>query len=222
MNNTEKTAYSGKLLLVAFFAIAFAYVETTVVLYLRELIYPEGFSFPLKEIPQRLIMIELLRELATMIMLITVALIIARRTWERFAYFVFAFGIWDIFYYVWLKATINWPASLTEWDVLFLIPLPWIGPVLAPVLIALLMTVVGFLIIRLTNRGGYFRPPILSWILAAAATALILYSFMSDTNATLRLQMPQPYSYPLLIAGLLLYVVGFTVACRATVRPAPV
>jgi len=221
MNNIGKSSLAGKLLLAALFATSFAYVEATVVVYLRELIYPEGFSFPLKDIPPRLIAIELLRELATMIMLLAVALIIARRAWERFAYFIFAFGIWDIFYYVWLKVTIDWPASITEWDILFLIPLPWIGPVLAPALISALLIVVGYLVARLTNCGGNFRPPLLAWILATLATALILYSFMRDTDATLRFRMPQPYSYQLLIAGLLLYVIGFIVAYRSATRSSP-
>lgn len=218
MDNIEKTAYSRKLLLIACFAVAFAYVETTVVVYLRDLIYPEGFSFPLKEIPPRLIVIELFRELATMIMLVTVALMMARQIWERFAYFIFTFGVWDIFYYVWLKATIGWPGSLTEWDVLFLIPLPWISPVIAPVLISVLMIIVGILILRLIDRRIDFRPPVISWISAFAATALILYSFLSDTGATLRLQMPQPYNYPLLISGLLIYAVGFAIAYRSAGR----
>lgn len=221
MNNIGKSSLAGKLLLAALFATSFAYVEATVVVYLRELIYPEGFSFPLKDIPPRLIAIELLRELATMIMLLAVALIIARRAWERFAYFIFAFGIWDIFYYVWLKVTIDWPASITEWDILFLIPLPWIGPVLAPALISALLIVVGYLVARLTNCGGNFRPPLLAWILATLATALILYSFMRDTDATLRFRMPQPYSYQSLIAGLLLYVIGFIVAYRSAARSLP-
>lgn len=218
MTNIVKTGYAGKLLLVATFAVAFAYVETTVVIYLREIIYPEGFSFPLKQIPPRLIVIELLRELATMIMLTALAIGIARRAWERFGYFVFAFGVWDVFYYVWLKATINWPSSLTEWDVLFLIPLPWIGPVIAPALIAALMVVTGFLIVRLISSGGLFRPPIVSWMMAWAATALVLYSFMRDTDATLRLQMPRPYSYLILTAGLLLYIVGFVISYRMALR----
>jgi len=218
LTKIEKTGYPIKLLLAAFFAVAFAYVEASVVVYLRELIYPDGFSLPLREIPSRLTIIELSRELATMMMLIIVAAILARQIWERFAYFIFTFGIWDIFYYVWLKATINWPDSLAEWDVLFLLPLPWIGPVIAPVSISVLMIVVGILVLRQTNRGAFFRPPVVSWVMALAATALILYSFLSDTDATLWLQMPQSYNYPLLIASLLIYVIGFAIAYRSAGR----
>ena len=214
MSNIEKMGHTGKSIVVIAFAIAFAYVEASVVVYLREIIYPEGFAFPLKSIPFNLIVIELFRELATMIMLATVAVLAGKRVWERFGYFIVAFGIWDIFYYIWLKATIGWPASLVEWDILFLIPVPWIGPVLAPVLISVLMIVVGLLITRLYARECEFRPGWLSWGFAIAATALILYSFMRDFSATLNQQMPQPYQWGWLILGLILYIAGFVIPYR--------
>ncbi|UCD63651.1 MAG: hypothetical protein JSW34_13045 [Candidatus Zixiibacteriota bacterium] len=200
------------------FATSFAYVEAVVVVYLRNMIYPAGFAFPLKVIPPELITVELLREAATMVMLVAVALLCGRRRWERFGYFIAIFGMWDIFYYVWLKATIDWPGSFLEWDVLFLIPLPWIGPVIAPLLISLLMTICGFIIIGRYAQGRDFSPGMISWVLAAVATALILLSFMRDTDATLHQQMPQPYWYPALMAGLMLYIVAFVMAYARSAR----
>jgi hypothetical protein len=218
MTNIEKTGHTGKSILIASFAIAFAYVETSVVVYLRELFYPEGFTFPLKSMPLKLIVIELVRELATMIMLGAVAMLTARRAWERFGYFIIAFGVWDIFYYIWLKATIDWPSSIFEWDILFLIPVPWIGPVVAPVLISILMIVVGFMITRLYSLGSEFEPGWLSWSLAILATVVILYSFTRDFSATLNQQMPQPYQYSWLVIGLLLYGSGFAIPYRKALR----
>ena len=71
-----------------------------------------------------------------MVMLGSVALAVARNLHEWIAAFAIAFGVWDIFFYVFLKLMIHWPESLSTWDILFLIPLPWVGPVWAPVLVA--------------------------------------------------------------------------------------
>jgi hypothetical protein len=194
-----------------------AYFEATVVVYLRELFYPEGFSLPLKIIPRRFIHIEIFRELSTIVMLIAVAGVAGRKFWERFGYFILIFGLWDIFFYVWLKVTIGWPSSLLEWDILFLIPLPWIGPVIAPMSVALLMIIGGFLITRLYIRGFAFRPVLITWVLWISATVLILYSFMYDTGATIDLQMPRPYLYSLLISGLAFYIIGYIFSHRRSV-----
>jgi len=211
---TRGMAYPPKILMVMLFGIAMAYVEAAVVVYLRELFYAEGFSMPMKMIPRDIIHVEVAREIATIIMLATVAFISGRRFWERFGYFIILFGVWDIFYYIWLRVTIGWPMSLTDWDVLFLIPIPWIGPVMAPVSIAALMTIGGISITRLYHRGFSFKPVIATWILWISATAVILYSFMYDTDATIRLQPPRPYLYSLLFLGLALYTIGYIISHR--------
>ena len=190
------------------YSIAMAFFEAAVVVYLRHLFYPEGFSFPLRPIDKSLIVIELARELSTITMLLAVSFLAGEKPWERFAYFAFAFGIWDIFYYVWLKVAINWPSSIFDWDILFLIPIPWIGPVIAPVLISVLLIVSGILILARVDAGYTFAPKRLAWVMSIAATAIILYSFMSDVKATLHFQMPNPYQYWLLLLGLALYVIA--------------
>lgn len=211
------TNFHKKLIYISLFAIAMAYFEAAVVVYLRELYYPEGFTFPLKILDNQILIIELFRELATIIMLVTVAAVSGRKFWQRFGYFIILFGIWDIFYYVFLKATIGWPSSIFEYDVLFLIPYPWIGPVIAPSLVALLMIIIGVSIIRLYEKGYSFRPTLLTWLLAITATAMILYSFMSDTDATLRLSTPCPYLYWLLISGLTLYIIAYLHSYRRAI-----
>ncbi len=183
-----------------------AYFEAAVVIYLRQLYYPGGFAFPLIDITQKFIKLEILRELSTIIMLLMVAALCGKKFWERFGYFIILFGIWDIFYYVWLKATIDWPASLLDWDVLFLVPLPWIGPVIAPVAISIVMILIGYSITRLFNKGRKFRPTLFSWILAVAATIMIIFSFIYDFGATLHYDLPRPYFYWLLISGMTLYI----------------
>ena len=207
-----------KIIWAAVFGISMAFVESAVVVYLRAIFYPEGFSFPLKPITDNLIIVELARELATILLLLSVSALIGRKFWERFAYFLFCFGVWDIFYYVWLKVLLNWPSSIVEWDILFLIPLPWIGPVIAPVSISALMIIFSLLIIFSFHKGYDFRPTLISRILVLVGTALILFSFMRDTNASLYQHLPQPYLYGFLFAGELLYVTAFTLSYLKTLR----
>jgi hypothetical protein len=191
------------------YAVAMALVEAAVVVYLRRLYYPEGFGFPLKPMDMATVGVELGREAATVVMLLMVGHLAGQRFWERFAHFIFAFGVWDISYYIWLKVFMNWPLSLLDWDILFLLPLPWIGPVIAPCSIAAMMIVIGLCIIHFLQHGYDFHPTRLTWILAIAATLILLYSFMRDLPATLHFQMPQPYWYGLLIVGNLLYLAAF-------------
>ena len=106
------------------FSIAMGFLEAIVVVYIREIYYPQGFQFPLKEFPQWIIVIELIREICTLLMLGTVAWISGQTFLQRFSVFIFIFGIWDIFYYIALKLFLNWPDSILTWDILFLIPLP--------------------------------------------------------------------------------------------------
>jgi hypothetical protein len=201
--------YISTIIWVTIFAIAMAFSESAVVVYLRAIYYPDGFSFPLKAFTDYKILVEVMRELATLFMLTAVAYLAGKRFWERFAYFMISFGIWDIFYYVWLKVLLDWPSSMFDWDVLFLIPLPWIGPVIAPVSIALLMIVFGLIIIYSFQKEEEIRPGWVSYILASVGVIIVLYSFMYDLGATLHQQMPGPYKYELLVIGDILFVAAF-------------
>ena len=215
---------SNKFFWLFLFAIAMAFVESAVVVYLRAIYYPEGFAFPLKPLTDYKIIVEVCREIATIVMLMAVAHISGRKFWERFAYLIFIFGVWDIFYYVWLKVLLNWPATLFDRDILFLIPLPWIGPVIAPVSISIIMIICSIIIIRSIDIGYEFKPSPLAFVIAIAATFIILYSFMYDTGATLRQQMPEPYKYGLLITGDVLYIAAFLMSYlrrRGTLQRAP-
>ena len=198
-----------KIMVVSLFAAAMAYIEAAVVVYLRELYYPGGFSFPLKMLPAKMVIIEVLREAATVVMLAAAAFLSDRKLGGRCGYLLYLFGLWDIFYYIWLKITLGWPSTLLEWDVLFLIPVPWIAPVLAPVLIAAVMVSFGFLIVKRYDRGGTFRPDPLSWSGFAVAVISIWVSFVYDTGATLNHKPPLNYPYFLLAAGLLFSVGAF-------------
>jgi len=197
--------FKKKIVWVAVFAAAFALVEAAVVDYLRALYYPEGFSLPLKLINEHHIVVETAREAATLIMLSAVAILAGQSRWERFAFFIIAFGVWDICYYVWLKVFLNWPNSVFELDVLFLLPIPWLGPVYAPVLISACMILAGLLIMRTESIEGFFRPGKWSWLLSIAGTALVLFSFVRDFEATVKLDLPRPFRHDLFFGGIVLY-----------------
>ena len=137
----------------AAFAAAFGFVEAAVVVYLRAAMgllpgyrgslsdlrhssqnYEQAAS--LSQFPQSLLTIEGYREAATMVMLVSVALLAASKASSRWAAFLWVFALWDIAYYTGLWAIVRWPDSLTNLDVLFLIPVPWIAQVWFPLLVS--------------------------------------------------------------------------------------
>ena len=191
------------------FAVGMAFVEAAVVVYLRELYYPGGFSFPLKTLPTDLAIVEISREVATLLMLATVGWLSARNFFSRFAGFAMAFGVWDIFYYIFLKLTLNWPASLMEWDILFLIPLPWVGPVIAPVLVSISMIAAGILIWHRNSRNDLLKPTRWHWLLELLAGFIIIGSFLTNINAVLNQTMPEPFHWEIFLSGLVLGIVVF-------------
>lgn len=143
-----------KLLVAAIFAMAFGFVEATVVVYLRAAagLLPGYTGIPAQlqltaQIPnppvptvshfsQTLLTVEMVREGATMVMLVTIALLTVSRRREQWAVFLWTFAVWDISYYAGLWATIRWPTSLKDLDILFLIPVPWLAQVWYPLLVS--------------------------------------------------------------------------------------
>ena len=168
------------LIAVGLFAIAMAYVESAVVVYLRALYGIDHLLEDLPQLPDQYTLIEIGRETSTLVMLAIIGWIAGRQRQDRIGYAVFAFGLWDIFYYIWLVIFIGWPRTLLDWDVLFLIPLPWWGPVLAPILIALLLVVGGGMAVLKSERGEVLRFTLVEWSVAGVSTLLVLYVFMLD------------------------------------------
>ena len=206
-----------KILLVFLFGIAFAYIEAAVVAYLRTIYYPTGFRFPLVMHYDRNLTIEFFRELATLVILFSSSALLSRKFWEGFGYFVIIFGVWDIFYYVWLEVIIGWPASVFDPDILFLIPVPWIGPVLSAVLISFTMIVIGVDITRLFYKGYNVKPGLIHWAMVLIGSALIFYSYMSDFGAAFYQQYPKPYNWFLLAGGIILFIIAYIHLHKKTV-----
>jgi hypothetical protein len=168
-------AYSLKkrITFIVIFALAMAYLEATVVVYLRKIFEPHlmllttevidkkevVFSLgvvsflkqtaAIKLIPDaKIVLIEQFREIATIIIILTVSLLAAKQRLRKFAFFLLAFGLWDIYYYIFLYFFIGWPKNLFEIDVLFLIPLLWLAPVILPISVSLAMIVASYFLFR--------------------------------------------------------------------------
>ena len=162
------------------FATAMGFLEAIVVVYIRDLYYPEGFQFPLKALPAGIIVVELIREVTTIIMLGSVAWISGKTLLKRLSVFLFIFGIWDINYYVALKMFLNWPESLLTWDILFLIPITWVGPVLAPVLCSVIMIIMALVFDYLQSFRKLTILKATELVLLLVGAAFIYYTFTVD------------------------------------------
>lgn len=204
-----------KILLSSLFAISMAYLESAVVVYLRELYYPDGFQFPLTGIPAKILITEIGRETATILMLFAYGKSVGRNNREVMAYFAYNFGIWDIWYYIWLKVLMDWPASILEWDILFLIPIPWVGPVLAPVLVSLALIVAGYIILRYENMERPVKLTKSDWILEIISGLIIILSFLTTMRDQRMIDVPDYYPWWLFLFGL---IFGLSIFVRRVVK----
>jgi len=216
---------------VCVFATAMGFMESAVVIYLRELYYKTGFDFPLRTIPPFIGRVEFLREAATIIMLAGCGILAGKTRLQRFAYFVLAFAVWDLFYYVFLYACLGWPQSLATWDILFLIPVPWVGPVWAPCLLSLLMIAGAVFVIVQTHKDPRYKVgPNLWWlIIAGAFTCIVSFmldylDFTYDKNrmwgitsqealfSDISTYVPQHFNYPLFSIGFAFMLAAVSIA----------
>ena len=206
------------LLWVGLYAVAMAYVESAIVIYLRRLYGIGDLMVNVPPFDPQIAPIEFGRELATLVMLLAVGWVAGRRLQSRLGYAVFAFGLWDVFYYIWLWVFIRWPKSLLEPDILFLVPLPWWGPVIGPALIAVLMVVGGMLAVIGDDRGHQVRLLAVEWAAFFAGTLAMLYAFMEDALSILpadahTLSQLRPTSFNWLI-----YLIGLALASFVVLR----
>ncbi len=173
-------AISKTLIWLSIFSIAMGFLETSVVVYLRKLYYPDGFYFPLVAISMDVAITEFWREAATIIMLIGIGILVGKNKIQRFVFFLYCFAIWDIFYYVFLKMLLNWPESIFTWDILFLIPVPWVGPVIAPCIISLSMIVLTFVVVYFQEKSLNVHFKFSESVLLIVGSAVVVISFMWD------------------------------------------
>lgn len=183
--------------------VAFAYIEASVVVYLRKIYYPEGFAFPVVVTDISVIVIEVIREAATLVILWATANLACKRRQNVLAAFILLFGVWDIFYYVFLKLVLNWPEGFNSWDLLFLIPLPWTGPVWAPVVVSLGLVYAGAAVLLRDARGGTAVFSVGFVWLEVLAAMLIILSFLIPGYAVVEQRVPGHFPDYLFWAGFL-------------------
>lgn len=198
-----------KLPWVGLFAIAMAYLEAAVVVYLRRIYGISDLILNVPPFDPQIAAIELGRELATLIMLLAVGWAVGNTQQARLSFAFYTFGLWDIFYYIWLRVFIQWPKTPLDPDLLFLIPLPWWGPVLSPVLVAMLMVVSGVLVIIQDDNGITVKFRTAQWVALAIGMLLMLYTFMADAIAALPADAqalsqvkPTEFNWPVYLIGL--------------------
>lgn len=163
------------LIWITIFALTMGVFEGSVVVYLRALYYPNGFDFPLQVMDNQIILTELIREFASLFMLLSVGILAGRSISQRFGWFLYSFAVWDIIYYVFLYLILGWPESLLTWDILFLLPVTWTGPVITPILISCLMILLGLLLnqfdIKIRKKD---------WIILICGSLVVFISFIWD------------------------------------------
>ena len=195
------------------FGISFGFIEAAVVVYLRALSAPyreaAGLAkdelFPVLTprkgpVPEEVIRIwraERLREAATLALLWSAAMALGKTGTARFAVFLVAFGLWDIFFYAGLRYLIDWPTSLMTPDLLFLLPVPWWGPVIAPLLAATAMVAGGSLYLWKPFRVG-----LLHWVGIAAGCLVMIVAFCWDAELLLNGRVPGTFVWPIYLTGL--------------------
>jgi hypothetical protein len=217
-----------RLIVLVLFGVSFGYVEAAVVVYLRTIDAPfrrELFRdvrhdavFPLPAVEQlyaagpdyvRVLRTELGRELATLVMLAAVGMAVGRTSREWLAGFVFVFGVWDIFYYVFLKLLIGWPASLWTWDALFLLPVPWAAPVIAPVLVSASIIVAGGATLWRESRGRPVHCGRVDRALLVIGGLVVIVAFCWDFRHLAAGGWPHPFNWPLFALGEATGTAGF-------------
>jgi len=216
MGGSQSSAFLKRAFTVGVYAFAMAYLESAVVVYLQRALSITPLTlFPLRDQATLggLGSIEIGREVATIVMLATVGWLAGRTSLERLAWTSVAFGIWDIGYYFWLWVFIGWPTSLGTTDLLFLLPVPWVAPVLAPVLVSIALIAFGFIFARRIERGELLILRIKHWLLLIAGGFVVIVSFTLDAGQIRNGGMPSSFAWPVFIGGMAVALYG---ACRIT------
>ncbi|HEY4898118.1 MAG TPA: hypothetical protein VIH79_00165 [Candidatus Nanopelagicaceae bacterium] len=218
MGNAKKFTFPRRALIVVLFALAMAYLEAGVVVYLQRALKIEPQTlFPLKDQGSlgSLGAIEIGREIATLVMLATVGWLAGSNALERLAWTAVAFGIWDIGYYAWLWVFIGWPSSLGTNDLLFLIPVPWVAPVWAPMVISLALIFFGLTVARRIGRADIFSIKRVHLVSMFAGGLVVIVSFTIHFRLILNGGTPSAFAWPIFVVGLGLAISGVAPLIRS-------
>lgn len=191
--------------------ITFGYIEAAIVIYIREIYYPNGFQFPVILAENHVALVEIIREAMTLIILWMTAQLTRRTFHGKLAFFMFLFGVWDIVYYIVLKIFLGWPDSLATWDILFLLPFPWVGPVWAPVVVSIALISVSILVLTHHEKSGPLSIPNWAWVVEIVCGIVIIISFLIPGQAVIHETVPTHYPWYLFWSA---YLTAITVFLR--------
>ncbi|HLI85039.1 MAG TPA: hypothetical protein VKV17_14045 [Bryobacteraceae bacterium] len=233
----QTAGWKRPVLALVLFGCAFGYVEAAVVSYLRYLhepilhrFYPArsiNDLFPLLTAQQaaqsgprerKVLITEVGREASTIVMLAGIALAVSKNPGQWAAAFAIAFGVWDSTFYLFLKILLDWPASLATWDILFIIPVPWVAPVIAPVLVSAAMVVSGIWHLRREAAGRPANLGLRNWAGLFAGAFIIIVSFTLDRTNVSAGGMPRPFHWAVFGLGML---IGLSAYAEAALRSRP-
>lgn len=199
------------------YGIAMAYLEAAVVVYLTAALGGHvGVLFPLQPADGfgNLGWIEVGREAATLVMIATVGILAGRRALGRLAWAAVIFGVWDIGYYVFLWVFAGWPASPFTTDLLFLIPVPWVGPVWSPVVVSLALVGFGLAVARRDDARSVMavrRPHLAACVIGGL---VVILSYTLGAKDVLDGGLPGPYPWPVFLAGMAMATAAAILALR--------
>jgi hypothetical protein len=208
--------------LVIVFALAIAYLEGAVVVYLQTALGGQvGEIFPLRPASEvgDLIAIEVGREAATLVIIAAIGMLVGRTWLERLAWSAVIFGAWDIGYYAWLYVFRGWPPSLGTTDLLFLLPVPWVGPVWSPVAVSVALIGFGLAAAWRLRSGWRLTVKPWHWVAGVVGGLIVILSYTLDARRIIDGALPGPYPWPVFVIGMLLAVVAAADVLRRA-RPA--
>jgi len=182
--------------------IAFGMIEAAVVIYLRKIYYPNGFDFPIVWADFDVALVEIVREFATLVLMWSLATLLHKKLVNKIAVFMIVFGVWDIIYYLFLKLFLDWPASFATWDILFLLPYPWVGPVWPPVVVSLGLIYAGYSILDEHFKGRDIIIFPKDWLQLLLSALVIIISFLIPGKSVIDQTVPQHYPWYIFVPGL--------------------
>ncbi len=215
-----KNDIAKRLAWVTIYAVAMGYVESAVVIYIRAMAFSDlRRVFPLVYLDPQIGMVELGREAATVVMLIAVGYLVGKNKAQKWLFFVYAFAIWDIVYYIVLKLAVGWPASIMSFDVLFLIPVIWIGPVLTPLLVSALLSIGSGILLVQSEKSDHIGINWINLVVFIFGCGMVLYSFTQETFQILYSKGPQGLAgYAPKSFDWTAFLIGYLIMCYAVLR----
>lgn len=211
MTGQSPGAFRSTAIVALTYGVAMGYLEAVVVVYLRGAVgLPTSGVVPVHDgvAFSAFANIEVVRELATLVMIAAVSWLAGRSWLERIAWAAVVFGSWDIVYYLGLWLVIGWPPSLGASDVLFLSPVPWVAPVWAPLVVSAALVGFGLAGARRLRAGRRIAVGRGRATTALVGGGLVVLSFLVDTNRVLVGDQSPWSGWPLFWTGMVLATVA--------------